>query len=234
MFFAKKKEEKEVDLVAMAAHQLRRPLSSTRLSLEMLMKGDFGPLQPEQKDIIEKILKQNATLMCLINDLLQMAQAEASPKNQTGEYVDVMSIINAALTLNYEEINRKKISVDFNRPQVLPRLRLKKEAVAIIFNNLIDNAVKYTLPGGWVKISTALNAKNIEVKIQDSGIGIPDEDHQKIFGRFFRARNANTAAPGSGLGLFITKNIVESGGGKISFDSKEGSGSTFSVTLPAR
>lgn len=232
MFFNKKrKEQKEIDLIVMAAHQLRRPLSSIRLSLQMLLRGDFGPLQPEQKDIVEKINGQNEILLCITNDVLEMARAEGNLSAPKAEYVDVAQIFDSALALNYEEITRKKITVDFNRP-ALPRLKLKKEALMVSLHNIIDNAVKYTRERGWIKILFSVHEKRIEITVQDSGIGIPDAEHKNIFVRFFRASNAGVMAPGSGVGLFIAKKVIEANGGKLWFESKEGAGSTFHISLP--
>jgi len=228
--FGKQKEKKEVDLIAITAHQLRRPLSSIKLSLEMLTKGDFGPLQKEQKELIEKILGQTSTLVCLVNDLLDMAQTDDHVQIGVPEPVDLVHLVDTVLALSYEEITRKRIHIEFDRSHNLPTVKVRKEALIIALQNVLDNAVKYTKEGGWIKISATINAQNIEIKVQDSGIGIPRPEHKKIFGRFFRATNAKTIA-GSGLGLFIAKKVMAANGGNVWFDSQEGAGSTFYITL---
>lgn len=234
MFFAhKKKRRHEIDLIAMTAHQFRRPLSSMKLSLQMLLNGDFGPLQTTQKDIVEKIIKHNEALMCLVGDLLDMARAEDLYAHAP-EPVDVANIIDGAIALNYGDITRKKLHIEFDRSNVMPSAIINKNALLVAVQNIIDNAVKYTGEGGWIKISSAIRDKKIVVRVQDSGIGIPDREHADIFAKFFRASNARAHAMGSGLGLFIAKKFIKASGGTISFQSQEGSGSLFIVTLPIR
>ena len=102
-----------------------------------------------------------------------------------------------------------------------------------VLQNLLENAVRYTLPGGKIEIRFQVREKFLEISIKDDGIGILEEDEKNIFKRFFRARNAiKMETDGSGLGLFIAKGIIEKHGGKIWFESREGEGTTFSFTVP--
>jgi signal transduction histidine kinase len=232
MLFGKKKEKEELDLIAMTVHQLRRPLSSMKLSLQMLAKGEFGSLQSEQKEIIDKTLTQTSLLICIVDDLLNLASTENGMRTQSREPLDVIHLIDSALSLNYQEITRKNIAVEFDRSGLVPPTKLHKATVVMGIQNIIDNAVKYTGQGGWIKISITVKGKSIEVNVQDSGIGIPATDHKSVFQKFFRAHNAMQTTGGSGLGLFIAKKVFEADKGRVWFESQEGAGSTFHIILP--
>jgi signal transduction histidine kinase len=132
------------------------------------------------------------------------------------------------------EISKKELKVSFNHKDGnLPKVMVDGEKVGVVLQNVIENAVKYTPKGGVIEINFEDKDGFIQVSVKDSGIGISDEDQKNVFNRFFRAKNAiKVETDGSGLGLFITKGIVEKHGGKIWFKSKVGEGSTFYFTLP--
>ena len=107
------------------------------------------------------------------------------------------------------------------------------EKIKLAVDNLLDNAIKYTKPGGRLELELSCGIKEVEFKIKDSGLGIPKSQQERVFSKFFRGENImKVQTEGTGLGLFITKNIIEAHGGKIWFDSKEGKGTTFYFTLP--
>lgn len=115
----------------------------------------------------------------------------------------------------------------------LPKIQMDEEKIKLAINNLLDNAIRYTLPGGRMKIGLSYGIKGIECKIQDTGVGIPKNQQERVFSRFFRGSNiTKMETERTGLGLFITKNIIEAHGGKIWFESKENKGTTFYFTLP--
>ena len=226
-------KKEKLDFISLTAHQLKRPLSSIKLSLEMLYKGNFGRISKEQKDVIEKILQRSKGLIYLVNDLLDMAKIEERGLVNNLIQVDIVELIEFILEFEMNEITNKKIKFKFEKTYNSIKVKIDKEKISMAIRNVIDNAVKYTPTRGKITISLDKNGENLEIKIQDSGIGIPDNQKEKIFGKFFRADNAiEMESSGSGLGLFIARHIIESHKGKIWFESKEGIGTTFFIHLP--
>jgi len=135
-----------------------------------------------------------------------------------------------------EEAQRRGIHFEFKKPRKkIPEVKIDSEKISLVFQNLLDNAIHYTKTGGQVKVSIDyLKEKDrIIISVKDTGIGIPDDQQKRVFSRFFRGANAiKTETEGTGLGLFIAKNIVEAHNGKVWFESKENKGSTFHFSLP--
>ena len=202
----------------------------------MLLNGSFGKVNEEQKNIIQKIYQRNKYLISLINDLLDNAKLEETAYACHLAPVDLEDIIESAIKFHEEEVKMKSIILAFEKPAVkLPKIMLDKGRMYLAILNIIDNAIKYTHKGGTITISLRKNKESAEFKIQDSGIGIPENQKKHLFDKFFRANNAiKVEIVGSGLGLFIAKSIIESHHGKIWFDSKENQGSIFFFSLPIK
>jgi signal transduction histidine kinase len=241
MHVIEKSEEKylsgdkpESRLVSMVAHQLKSPLAAIKLSLKMLIDQDFGSITKEQQDILEKTYKKNDSLIFLVNNLLQQAMDNEKGNNKNAK----ISLTDSTLQVidSYsDEIKRKKIKFVFNNPgQELPEIIADPEKIFIVIQNLLDNAVKYTPENGKIEIEISLKGKNVQFKIKDSGIGIPDSQKDRIFTRFFRASNVfNVKETGSGLGLSIVKEVIDDYGGRVWLESNSGKkGTTFLFTLP--
>jgi len=236
------------DFVSLTAHQLNVPLSTTKLSLEMLLDGSLGKITDEQRDIIEKTYKRNDMLIYLVADLLDIAKIEEKGNSYNWEFIDFESLVKDVIGSDQLQIKKKKIKFEIIKPKVsVPKILLDKSRIFLAIKNIFDNAVKYTPENGKIIISFDVNKKparnashgdaggELEFKISDSGIGIPENQKNKLFDKFFRSTNAIKMEPsGSGLGLFIAKNIIEAHGGKIWFDSVENKGSTFFFTIPLR
>jgi signal transduction histidine kinase len=149
------------------------------------------------------------------------------------ESADLGSICQSMFDAYQEEIKRKNLEFTFNKPQELPKVNVDVEKISLAIQNLLDNAIRYTPSGGKITVSLETKGNYIEFSIKDTGIGIPKTQQERIFTKFFRGSNAlKTETEGSGLGLFIVKNIIEAHGGKIWFESEEGKGTTFYFTLP--
>jgi len=229
-------ERIKTEFVSLSAHQLRTPLSAIKWTLRMLLDGDLGKLNKEQSDFLEKTYKSNERMITLINDLLNVTRIEE------GRYIyqllsyDLVEITQSAIDSYKGEIERKNIKFEFKKPEKkLPKILMDEEKIKIAIENLLDNAVRYIFSGGKIIISLGLLENEIQFKIEDSGIGIPRGEQPRVFTKFFRGVNAiRMETEGSGLGLFVTKNIIEAHGGKIWFESEEGRGSTFYFTLPLK
>ena len=229
-------QKAKTEFVTLAAHQLRTPTSAVKWSLEMLLGGDLGELNSEQRKVLEKSHKSNDRAIKLINDLLNVAEIEE------GRYLSALSLsgieglITSVVKDYKEKMERKKINFEFIKTKDhLPQIMLDEEKMKIAVRNIFDNAVRYTPTGGKISIFIIKREKEIEVQIKDTGLGIPEDQQDKVFTKFFRGSNITKIdTEGTGLGLYIAKNIIEAHDGIIWFESKEGKGTTFYFTLPVR
>lgn len=230
----KRLERIKADFVSLAAHQLRTPLSILKWILSMFLDGDFGPFNETQLDAIKKARVTNDRIINLVNDLLDAARIEE------GRYVYKMGLIS--IEKFAEEIfkeykikgEQKKLKMTFTVPETpMSLVKVDEEKMRIVFQNLLENAIFYTRTDGEILMAITGKDKVVEVSVSDTGIGIPKEEQKEMFRKFFRGANAmKVETDGNGLGLFVTKNIIEAHGGKIWFESEEGKGTTFFFTLP--
>ena len=229
-------ERIKTEFVSLTAHQLRTPLSAIKWTLRMLLDGDLGKITKEQRDFVEKTYKSNERMISLINDLLDITRIEEGRYLYKPVLTDFEPIVQFVINSYKEEIEKKKIKFEFKKPQKkLPQVKVDVEKIRLTLNNLLDNAIRYTPAGGRVTVSLNRGKKEIELSVKDTGVGIPEDQQGRVFTKFFRGANVmRMATEGSGLGLFITKNIIEAHGGKIWFESKEGEGTTFYFTLPTK
>ncbi len=231
-------ERLKTEFVSIAAHQLRTPLSAIKWTLRMILDGDIGEISKEQKDFLEKTYNSNERMIRLINDLLNVTRIEEGRFLYKTEAKDIIEISKKVLGPLKELAQRKGLVLKFEKPdKEIPKIKVDEEKIMLVFQNLVDNAIHYTDPKGEVKVSISFleDKKEILVSVKDTGIGILKEQQERVFSRFFRGANAVRAeTEGTGLGLYIAKNIIEAHGGKIWFESKERKGTTFYFTLPVR
>jgi signal transduction histidine kinase len=224
----------KTEFVSLAAHQLRTPLSIIKWSMSMLKSGDFGKLNKKQDQVISSAFKNNERLISLVNDLLNVTRIEEGRYLYKTVPADMKEIVSSVVDSYKDEIKKRKIKLEFRQPAPAQEIMLDTEKMKLAVQNLLDNAIKYSPDSGKIIISLTGTADSIELKIQDFGMGIPKDQQQNIFTKFFRGDNAEKVnTVGSGLGLFLVQNIVEAHGGRIWFESEEGAGTTFYVSLPA-
>ncbi|MES2623415.1 MAG: HAMP domain-containing sensor histidine kinase [Patescibacteria group bacterium] len=219
------------EFISIAAHQLRTPLSAIKWIMHMLLHDEFRD-EFDRKNFIKKASDSTDRLIALVNDLLEVDHIQSGKYQVLFDQVDVTESVKAVAAELQALVDARKISLEMD---LSPVIRIRGDAVKLrgVFQNLIENAIKYTTIGGTVKISARIEGDSVQMSFTDSGIGIPDSQKIHIFTKFFRAGNAiRVDTVGSGLGLFIAKEVVERHGGKIWFESAEGSGTTFFVTLP--
>lgn len=230
-------EKMKTEFVSVAAHQLRTPLAGVKWCLGLLLDGDIGELNAEQKSFIERGYASNERMLLLINDLLNVARIEEGKYVYNLTAAKPADLLRAAFDACQELAANRQIKMTrLEPPAAAPEMTVKVDAEKIIMalQNLIDNAIKYTNPGGEVTVSLKYDTNKIEFSVKDTGVGVNQNQQDRLFTKFFRAANVMLMeTDGTGLGLFITKNIVEAHGGRIWFESKEGQGSTFSFSLPA-
>ncbi|MDP1892390.1 MAG: ATP-binding protein, partial [Gemmatimonadaceae bacterium] len=228
-------EKMKTEFVSLAAHQLRTPLSAIKWSMSMLKKGEFGKLTKEQNQIVKNTFKNNERLIFLVNDLLNVERIEEGRYLYKIAMTDIREIVMLVTDSYKDEIKKRKIKIDFKEPHSFPQMMLDAEKIRLVAQNFIDNAIEYSPEGGKIVITLKNDEKNIELKVQDFGMGIPKSQQDKIFTKFFRGDNATKVNTiGSGLGLFLSKNIIEAHGGKIWFKSEENVGTSFYFSLPIK
>ena len=234
--------EREIDkakteFVSLASHQLRTPLSTVNWYAEMLLAGDAGELNPNQKKYLDEVYRSNQRMVELVNALLDVSSLELGTFALDPQSVDVHELAQSVIDEQMPQINTKKITFSFSCAEDITLMQADPKLLRMVFQNLLSNAIKYTADGGKINaVISWANKKKILVRIMDNGYGIPENQKEKIFTKFFRADNVrNKDTDGTGLGLYIVKSVVENSGGKIWFTSseKEGeSGTTFYVALP--
>ncbi len=232
----KRLERIKTEFVSVVSHQLRTPLTAMNWYLEMLMAGDAGKVTSQQKDYLEEIYRSSNRMVGLVNDLLNISRLESGRLRIAPEAVNIAELIQGIIK-ELEPLTRaKNCDVLFENIVKQPTVPVDPRLMRQVINNLLTNAIKYTdgkKRNCYLAVGLKEDSRNLLVTVADNGIGIPAAVQSRIFEKFVRADNAIKAeAEGSGLGLYIARMIMEASGGDISFKSKEGSGTTFTVRIP--
>ncbi len=219
--------------LGMAAHDLRNPLSVIVGISSLLLEGLEGPLAPSQAEFLRHIERSSAFMRTLIDDLLDISTIESGHLVLDRADVDLVQLVDHNVAMNTRLAAPKSIQLDWSAPRSPLHAHVDATRLDQVLNNLISNAVKYSLPG----TTTCVRLDSVDgfavVSVSDQGPGIPTNEQESLFRPFERASTRSTAGEGStGLGLAIVKKIVEGHGGHIKLDSRPGEGSTFRVYLP--
>lgn len=235
-------KEKEIDkakteFVSLASHQLRTPLSTVSWYSEMLLAGDAGEVTINQRKYLEEIYNGNLRMVELVNTLLDVSRIELGTFMVESKPTDIVKLVQGVAGEQKLQISTKNIKFSLSFGDNTPLIQADPKLLRMVIQNILTNAIKYTQDGGKVKLSILLDKikSNICIKVSDTGYGIPKDQQNKIFSKFFRADNVvGKDTEGTGLGLYIAKSIVEQAKGDIWFESEEKKGTTFFVTLPLK
>jgi PAS domain S-box-containing protein len=227
-------ERMKSEFVSVSAHQLRTPLSAIKWTLRAILDGDMGNLSQEQNELLQKTYVSNERMIALVNDLLDVSRIEDGRNVYKPSLGDLEQLIKYFIDSYKNEAERKGVKLEFKKEnRKVPKIMFDAEKMKLVVQNLIENAIRYTSQNGKVTVSLKNDKKEVEISVHDTGVGIPQNQQQRVFSKFFRAQNViRMETEGTGLGLFISKNIVEAHGGRIWFESEEGKGTTFNVALP--
>jgi PAS domain S-box-containing protein len=226
------------EFVATVSHELRTPMTSIRGYVDILLMGAAGALNENQSHFLEIVKNNTERLNVLVNDLLDVSRIEAGRVSLSIQPVDLVEVtreIVARFIRRAEEENKAMEFVVVTEDSAL-RALADAERIRQVIENLVDNAYNYTPVGGKIQVSLRNNDGMVQIDVKDTGIGIPLEQQERVFDRFFRGEDPLVlATPGTGLGLSIVKQLVEMHHGKIWMFSTgaPGQGSTFSFTIPA-
>jgi two-component system phosphate regulon sensor histidine kinase PhoR len=220
------------DFVANVSHEFKTPLTAIQGFAETLLGGALDDKENRRRFL--EIMRDNASrLSRLTDDLLKLSQIEAGEFQKEFRAIDIPDLIERCLETTRLEAEAKQIQLEAECEPDLPPATGDMGALHEILQNLLDNAVRYTQPGGRVSITAAAVRDKIMISVADTGIGIPKVEQERIFERFYRVDAARSRElGGTGLGLSIAKHLVEAHGGCIEVDSEVGRGSTFHVRLP--
>lgn len=230
-------KEKEIektrgDLLALASHQLRTPLSGTKWLIETLQSGIKGPLLPEQKEYLTEIYKINERMTTLVVDMLGVLRMEGGTIPANKSQVSTTTVLDTLLETFTPVAKSKQLTI---RVEKDGEHTIETDPLLLrnIIESFVSNAMNYSNAGGEVVISLKSESSGIVFAVKDSGIGVPKDEQKQLFERFYRASNAkmfNTR--GTGLGLYIAATLAKKIGATLTFESEEGMGSTFSVHFP--
>lgn len=222
------------EFVALASHQLRTPPSIVNWHSEVLLSGDFGPLNDSQREYMQEIYRANKRMIDLINSLLNTSKIEMGTLTLDRRPLELGDMARSVAEEMQPLVERQNIRFSLDICDNMPPIDGDKKFVRMIFQNLLANAIKYTPTGGSVDIRLECRGANVLLTVADTGFGIPANQQEKIFTKLFRADNIRERDPdGSGLGLYIVRAIVKELGGSIWYTSEENKGTIFYVSIPA-
>lgn len=226
-------ENMKIDFVSMAAHELRTPLAAIRGYLELITYKGKENITSDVEKYLKQALQSTAELGALINNLLNVTRIERGTLTFHLEKVDLAKEVRLAVEDVKFGAEDKHIDLTYEGPANGELVAADQIALREVITNLISNAVKYTDAGGHVNVNMRDAKDHYTVSVKDTGIGIPEQALPNLFTKFFRAHSGlNSGNPGTGLGLFIAKSIIERHKGTITVQSKEGVGSVFTFTIP--
>jgi two-component system phosphate regulon sensor histidine kinase PhoR len=213
-------------------HEFRTPLTNIQAYTETLTKQEFDDEQT-RKECYNVIVSETRRLSRLVEDILNVSQLEVgSARLEMGD-VDLLRLMRQTVQDNLGAADEKGIDLTLKLPPKVPKIRADKQRVAVLLNNLIGNAIKYTPHGQRVDVVLRVTDRAVEISVTDTGIGIEPADQPHVFDKFYRAANDSVqAVSGSGLGLAIAREVARLHGGDIQLESEPGTGSTFVVQLP--
>jgi len=220
-------EKMKSEFVSIVSHDLRSPLTSVKGYASMLLNYSERLTEDKKKEFLEIIINEIDRLVRLIKSLLDLGKIESGKfEIQKMEFDMKPFIKNVVATYRSSEEHNIKVSI----PEKFPIIKGDPDQLEQVLYNLVGNAIKYSPEGGVVEIGAVVEDKKLTIYVQDQGIGIPEEEIDGVFDKFKRVRGGRKIV-GTGLGLFITKNIIDAHGGTIRVESSEGKGSRFSFSL---
>ncbi len=221
-------DEAKDEFISMASHQLRTPLTSVKGYLSMLAEGDAGKLNDTQNKFIDQAFVSSQRMVYLIADLLNVSRLKTGKFIIEPKPVYLPDVIESEISQLYETVKARGIKMTFNKPKTFPIVNLDEVKLRQVIMNFTDNAIYYTPATGSIVLELKNVGDSVEFTVTDTGMGVPKNEQQHLFTKFYRAGNARKARPdGTGLGLFMAKKVIVASGGSLIFNSIEGKGSTF-------
>jgi len=231
---AKSKKAKISEPVSIVAHQLKNPISVLYGYLEVLISEEIGKLNDKQKEYLIDALKNVEMMSKTVKDILDVSKIEEGEYKIKPRPADLAKITQKIVSDLSSWAKASNCEIIFDKSKGLPQVYVDPAKIGYVIESLISNAITYKSSGpGKIKVKIEKKGNKLMFSCRDNGIGIPSKDFQKVFSKFYRSEDALSLYPaGTGLGLYISKAIVELNKGKIWFEKNEGKGMTFYFTLP--
>ncbi len=221
------------EFIANVAHEVRTPMNTVIGFADILAEGYFGELNPRQTEYIKGILETSQNLMSVVGDILDLATIEAGLMTLGLDTVDVHGMLASSLQLVRDRARRKNQNLEFDCPPDLGWIVADERRLRQVLFNLLSNAVNFTRPQGTIRLSARRDENEIEIAVEDNGIGIPISDQERIFQSFERGPELEGESPGAGLGLSLVKRFIELHGGSVEISSRPNKGTKVVCRLPA-
>jgi two-component system phosphate regulon sensor histidine kinase PhoR len=227
-------EKTKSDFISIASHQLRTPATAVKMYLAMLLDGYAGKMNDKQAEYVRLAFSSNERQLHIVNDLLSTASAEAGRLVLTIGRVDMSKLVKRVVDEFLPTIKERDQIIHTNIAERV-FLRADSSYLKMVIENLLSNATKYTNKGGHITVTLENKEKTAILKVKDTGVGISLAQEAKLFKKFSRLDNPlSSEAGGSGIGLYLLKQIIDLHGGTVTVKSKEGEGTTFTVRLPKK
>lgn len=221
------------EFISIASHQLRTPATAVKQYLGMLIEGFMGDMSLSQRAVLQKAYASNERQLSTISELLRVAQVDAGYISLKKTDVNINAMIEQILTEVAVMFDERQQQVVFRPDKTHHTVCVDERTFHMVLENLIDNASKYSQDGTKIEISVQFQEKDVLIHISDHGVGISKDQLKQLFGKFSRIPNElSTERGGTGLGLYWAKQIIDMHSGKISVESKKGTGTTFTISLP--
>ncbi len=227
-------EEEKSKFISIISHELRTPASNIKWMLELSLDPKKGKLDKKRKEYMEEAWRNVKRLIKLINEVIDISKLNLRKFKIHKQKIDLVELVDETIQDFSFFASASNINIEHKAPEKKVILNSDRAKMKIVMTNILSNAIKYTRRG-YIYINYSLKPKYCLISVKDTGIGIPKEDQEKIFNKFFRASNVNILqAEGTGLGLYISKSIIEFLGGEMWFESAKGKGTTFFVKMPLK
>jgi len=229
----KQLDKMKSDFVSLVSHEVRSPMNSLMMQVQVILDGLAGDLTDKQREILTRAYGKMEGLSEMVSELLDLSRIESGLISREKEQLDFSALLREQVVFHKPGAAEKDISLDLAIDGTLPGVFANKRGMEEVLTNLITNAIKYSPEGSSIGVSACMENKYLRIVVADNGYGIPEEDLERVFDRFYRVKDEHTRTQqGTGLGLSLVKSIVESHHGSIKVASKLGAGTTFTVLLP--
>jgi two-component system phosphate regulon sensor histidine kinase PhoR len=229
----KELDQLKSDFVSLVCHEVRSPMNSLMMQMQVLLDGLAGEVTEKQREILSRAMAKMGGLSDMVSELLDLSRIESGLITREKEQLDFAALLNDQVTFHRPGAAERQSSIELHVDSPLPWVFANKRGMEEVLTNLITNGIKYSPEGSTIDVTCRVENEYLHTTVADNGYGIPAEDLERIFNRFYRVKDENTRTQqGTGLGLALVKSIVESHHGIVKVDSTLGKGTTFTFLIP--
>jgi len=221
------------DFVSLVCHEVRSPMNSLMMQIQVILDGLAGEVTDKQREILGRAYGKMEGLAEMVSELLDLSRIESGLISREREQLDFGVLLHEQVVFHKAGADEKSISLDLHNDGPFSTVFANKRGMEEVLTNLITNAIKYSPEQSTITVSARMENDYVRIIVEDDGYGIPEEDLERIFDRFYRVKDENTRTQqGTGLGLSLVKSIVESHHGSIRVSSTLGEGTRFTILIP--